>query len=221
MPAVVQKTPEANSFPALDARLRAAGPVALDDTEALQLISGASAGEVVTLLEEFGSLPEVLAAPRAALARHVSPDQSARLALVRDLARRLLERPLRTRSVLSGWAPVADYLRTVLQGLPREQFRVLFLDSGDRLIRDEVLGEGTVDHIAVYPREVMRRALELNAAAVVLVHNHPGGLDVPSPSDVESTRQVIEAGRALRIAVHDHYLVADQKVVSFRALGLP
>ena len=97
---------------------------------------------------------------------------------------------------------------------------MLFLDHRNRLIRDEVMGAGTVDAAPVYPREVLRRALELDAAAIVLAHNHPGGDPAPSGADIESTRQVVEAGRALRIAVHDHFLVADQRVVSFKALGL-
>lgn len=202
------------------ARLCAAGPGALDDAEALCLAIGASEVEVAALLAEFGSLPEVLAAPRPELERCVSPEQAARIALARDLARRLLEVPLRTRAVLSGWGAVADYLRAVLQGLPREQFRVLFLDGKNRLIRDEVMGDGSVDHVPVYAREVMRRALELNASAVVLAHNHPGGDGAPSPGDVDATRQVVEAGRALRVTVHDHFLVADRSVVSFRSLGL-
>lgn len=201
-------------------RLRAVGPLGLDDAEALGLAAGASAAAVAALLDEFGSLPEVLAAPRAALERLISPAQAARLTLARDLARRMLETPLRTRMVLSGWQPVADYLRAVLGGLPREQFRVLFLDRRNRLIRDEVMADGTVDHIPVYPREVMRRALELNASAVVLAHNHPGGEETPSATDVDTTRQVVAAGRALRITVHDHVLVAGERVVSFRALGL-
>lgn len=201
-------------------RLCAAGPGVLDDAEALCLVSGASASEVASLLDEFGSLPEVLAAPRPDLERCVSGEQAARIALARDLARRLLEAPLRTRPVFSGWAPVADYLRCVLQGLPREQLRVLFLDRKNRLIRDEIMGEGTVDHVPVYAREVMRRALELNASAVVLAHNHPGGDGAPSPGDVDATRQVVDAGRALRVTVHDHVLVADRSVVSFRSLGL-
>lgn len=202
------------------ARLLTSGPDALDDEEALQVAIGLGAAESTALFAEFGSLPEVLAASPAALARTASALQAARIALLKDVARRLLAAPLRTRPVLTGWDAVADYLRAVLAGRSREQLRGLFLDKRNRLIRDEVLGEGTIDHVPVYPREIMRRALELDAGAVVLAHNHPGGLDVPSAADVDSTRQVIAAGRLLRVAVHDHFLVADQKVVSFRSLGL-
>ena len=213
-------SPDRTSLAELDERLRVAGPAALDDAEALRLAAGLQETQVLALLDQFGSLPEVLAASRAALERWVPPNAAGRLLLARDLARRLLEVPLRTRMVLTGWQPVADYLRAVLGGLPREQFRVLFLDRRNRLIRDEVMADGTVDHIPVYPREVMRRALELNASAVLLAHNHPGGDATPSATDVDSTRQVVEAGRALRISVHDHVLVAGQSVVSFKSLGL-
>ncbi|WP_296595485.1 RadC family protein [Phenylobacterium sp.] len=202
------------------ARLKDFGPAALDDREALEVAAGLTAEEGAALFAEFGSLPEVLAASGGALLRLAPPEAAARLALVKDIARRLLASPLRQRPVLSGWETVAAYLHGVLAGRSREQLLGLFLDKRNRLIRDEVLGEGTVDHVPVYPREVMRRALELDAAAVVLAHNHPGGHRVPSTADIESTRQVVEAGRLLRIAVHDHFLVADEQVVSFRGLGL-
>jgi len=202
------------------ARLVASGPAALDDGEALQLAAGLTEDQVAAVLDEFGSLPEALAASAAALARKLPAAQAARVLLAKDLARRLLQAPLRTRPVLTSWNAVADYLRAVLAGGSQEQLRALYLDKRNRLIRDEVMGEGTVDHVPVYPREIMRRGLELGASALVLAHNHPGGHGVPSSSDVDVTRQVVEAGRLLRIAVHDHFLVADDRVVSFRSLGL-
>ena len=97
---------------------------------------------------------------------------------------------------------------------------MLFLDKKNQLIADEVMAEGTVDHAPVYPREVMRRALELNASAAILVHNHPSGDPTPSSADIDMTRQVIDAGRALRIAIHDHVVVGRDGVASFKALGL-
>ena len=201
-------------------RLRASGPEGLDDAEALQVASGASPSQIAALLDEFGSLPEVLAASPAALGRFVRPAAAGRLALARDLAQRMLRAPLRDRPVLSSWSAVADYLRAGLAGRPREQFHVLFLDKKNRLIRDEVAGCGTVDHAPVYPREVVRRALELDASALILAHNHPAGDPTPSSADVDMTRQVVEAACALRIAVHDHFVVGGQSVASFRALGL-
>lgn len=202
------------------ARLDRAGPAVLDDRQSLQLAADLTAQEAAALIAEFGSLPEVLAADRAALMRIVPPAAASRLVLAQDLARRLLAAPLAARPVLSSGISVADYLRAVLRGRRREQFRVLFLDRRNRLIRDEVMGQGTLDHCPVYPREIVRRALELDAAGVVLAHNHPGADPAPSTADVEATRQVAEAGRALRITVHDHLLVAGEAVVSLRSLGV-
>jgi DNA repair protein RadC len=111
-------------------------------------------------------------------------------------------------------------LRALLAGQARESFRVLFLDKANGLIADELMGDGTVDHAPVYPREIMRRALELNASACCLVHNHPTGNASPSSADIEMTRKVVEAGRALGILVHDHFLVGGDQVVSFKTQGL-
>jgi DNA repair protein RadC len=105
-------------------------------------------------------------------------------------------------------------------GAPREQFRVLFLDKRNRLIADEVMGEGTVDHAPVYPREVVRRALELHASALVLAHNHPSQDPTPSGADVEMTRKLVEAAHALGIVIHDHVIVAGEAVASLKTLGL-
>lgn len=208
------------SVPELSQRLSASGPEGLDDAEALQLASGASPEQVRALLDEFGSLPQVLAASPAALRRFVRPAAAGRLALARDLAQRLLRAPLRERPVLSSWSALIDYLRAGLAGRSRERFHVLYLDKKNRLIRDEIEGEGTVDHAPVYPREILRRALELDASALILAHNHPAGDPTPSSADVEMTRQVVEAARALRISVHDHVVVGGEGVASFRALGL-
>lgn len=210
----------AASAPDLSQRLSASGPEGLDDAETLQLASGASPEQVRALLDEFGSLPQVLAASPAALRRFVRPAAAARLALARDLAQRLLRAPLRERAVLSSWSALIDYLRAGLAGRSRERFHVLYLDKKNRLIRDEIEGEGTVDHAPVYPREILRRALELDASALILAHNHPAGDPTPSSADVEMTRQVVEAARALRISVHDHVVIGGDGVASFRALGL-
>ena len=121
---------------------------------------------------------------------------------------------------LSSSSAVAGYLRILLAGLAREQFWVLFLDCKNQLIASEMLAEGTVDHAPVYPREVLRRALELNSSNLILVHNHPSGDPSPSRPDIEMTRQVIEAAKALRIGVHDHMIVGREKVVGLRAEGL-
>jgi DNA repair protein RadC len=121
---------------------------------------------------------------------------------------------------ISSWAALCAYLKVDMGGLGRERFRVLFLDTKNNLMADEIMGEGTVNAAPAYPREIMRRALELDAAAVILVHNHPSGDPTPSAADIETTRQCIDAGKALRIAVHDHVVVGANAVASFRALGL-
>jgi DNA repair protein RadC len=122
--------------------------------------------------------------------------------------------------VISSWSALLAYVRVALAHEPREQFRVIFLDRKNQLIADEVMNHGTVDHAPVYPREVMRRALELSASSLVLVHNHPSGDPTPSGADVEMTKQVVEAGRSLRISVHDHLVVGRDGVASLKALGL-
>jgi DNA repair protein RadC len=122
--------------------------------------------------------------------------------------------------VISSWSALLAYVKVALANEPREQFRVLFLDKKNQLIADEIQNRGTVDHAPVYPREVMRRALELSSSNVILVHNHPSGDPTPSHADVDMTRQVVEAGRALKIGVHDHLVVGREGVASFKSLGL-
>ena len=201
-------------------RLQRCGPSALLDAEALALLAGCGEGEIEGLIVAFGSLTEVLAQPQADLVRHVPAKVAARIVLAHDLSRRFLAGPLRRRDVLSSWSSVLAYLRGVLTGVGREQFRVLFLDKRNQLIADEVLGYGTVDHAPVYPREVVRRALELNASAMVIAHNHPSGDPTPSPADIEMTRKVVDAARALGLAVHDHVIVGGASVASLKSLGL-
>ena len=123
---------------------------------------------------------------------------------------------MRQRPVLTSSEAVRTYLRARLAALPREVFHVLFLDKKNQLIADERMGAGTVDHAPVFPREVVRRALELSASALVLAHNHPSGDASPSQADVEMTRQVVAAAKALQIAVHDHLIVAGDQVASLQ-----
>ncbi|HEX7948314.1 MAG TPA: DNA repair protein RadC, partial [Phenylobacterium sp.] len=153
------------------------------------------------LLRRFGDLQHVLGAPRADLATLLAPDSVLELKLQHDLARRLLLYPMARRSVISSWTSLLSYLRVVCAAAPRELFRVLFLDKKNQLLADEVMGEGTVDHAPVYPREVVRRALELHASAIILCHQHPSGDPTPSQADVEMTRRIVEAARGLSITV--------------------
>jgi DNA repair protein RadC len=202
------------------ARLARSGPSALLDAEALSVLVACPVDDAAGLIGAFGSLTEVLAQPHADLARHVSAGAAGRITLLHDVACRALKGPLQRRPVLSSWSAVVAYLRIVLAGVPREQFRVLFLDKRNQLIADEVMGMGTVDHAPVYPREVVRRALELNSSAVIIAHNHPSGDPTPSAADTQMTREVVEAARALRIAVHDHIIVGAGDVASLKSLGL-
>jgi DNA repair protein RadC len=216
---------EGDDLGTLRERAAAHGPRALDDREALQLMlrrpcRGGPLQLADRLLARFGSLPEVLGAPEAELRQVAPAGVVLEILLLRDLHRRTLITPLQERAFLSASSAVHAYLRVELAAWPREQFRVLFLDKRNRLIRDEVMGWGTIDHAPVYPREIVRRALELNASALILAHNHPSGDPSPSTADIDMTRQVVDACRPLRLAVHDHLLVAGQTVLSFRARGL-
>ncbi|HXQ46456.1 MAG TPA: DNA repair protein RadC, partial [Caulobacteraceae bacterium] len=212
---------------ALRRRVRDQGTGSLQETEALELLLGrccqsaATASAVAAaLLGRFGSIPRIVGATIPELSLIAGDEVAVELALFHDLARQILEFPLHKRSVLSSWSAVLAYLKLNLAGRSREAFHVLFLDKANQLIADERMGDGTIDHAPVYPREIMRRALELAASACCLVHNHPTGSSTPSAADIEMTRRVIEAGKALGVAIHDHFLVAGDHVVSFKALGL-
>lgn len=219
--------PLASVAPAKELRLRAAchGLDTLDELEILQLLVARIAPRQAealagALMDRFGGVARVLGATLPELRQVVSEPVALDLKLLHDTMRRLLAFPLRGRSVLSSASAVADYLRSRLAGQSRESFRVLFLDRRNGLIADELMGAGTVDQAPVYPREIVRRGLELSACGCCLVHNHPSGDPNPSRADVEMTRQVVEACRALGIAVHDHFLVAGDQVVSLRSAGL-
>ena len=214
----------------LDALRRRAvhqGPQALEESEALELllatcgVLGPNPGLLArALIRRFGSLAQVFGASSAELAALVGDPIASELKLLHDLTLRVLTSPLHRGSVLASWNAMRDYLKMSLRGRSREAFRVLYLDTANQLIADELMGDGTVDHAPVYPREIMRRALELAASACCLVHNHPAGGTLPSKADIDVTRLVVEAGRALGIAIHDHFLVAGDEVVSFKGLGL-
>lgn len=212
---------------ALRRRVAEHGPRTLADMETLELLLARNGPRgphpallAKALLARFGSLAQVFGATLPELVPVVGEPAAVELKLLHDLVLRVLEFPIRKRCLLSSWAAVNAYLKTSLGGRTREAFRVLFLDKANQLIADELMGEGTVDHAPVYPREVMRRALELAASACCLVHNHPTGGATPSSADIEMTRRVMEAGRALGVVIHDHFLVAGDEVVSFKALGL-
>lgn len=174
------------------------------------------------LLERFGSLSGVFGASTEAQQATAGMTVAAAEGLrrVHTLAVRLARAEIAPGAVISSWTALLAYVGVALRHERREQFRVLFLDVRNCLIRDETLGVGTVDHAPVYPREVIRRALELCASNLILVHNHPGGDPTPSRADIDITKQVIDAGRLLKIAVHDHLVVGREGVASFKSLGL-
>jgi len=175
-----------------------------------------------TLLDRFGALGDIAAADIAELGRieGLAPAAVFDLKLLRELCLRLSRDAACARPVLSSWSALKAYARTTLAFLPREQFRALYLDRRNILLRDEFIADGTVDHAPVYPREVVRRALELSASALILVHNHPSGDPSPSQADIAMTRQIVDAARVFGLQVHDHLVVGREGTASFRALGL-
>jgi DNA repair protein RadC len=206
----------------------AAGLAPMPDYELLELYLFRSIprGDVKplakALLARFGGLSATLAASPAELRSVSGVGQAVALdlKLLHEAALRIGRAAVAKRPVITSWSQLLDYVKVALAHEPREQFRVLFLDKKNQLIADEIMNHGTVDHAPVYPREVMRRALELSASALILVHNHPSGDPTPSAADVQMTKEIVEAGRTLRIAIHDHLVVGRDGVASFKALGL-
>jgi DNA repair protein RadC len=173
------------------------------------------------LLERFGTLGDVFAAEPAQL-REFEIDQRTlvHFKAMREVGRRLAERKVKDMPVLTNWQQLIDYCHAALAHEKTEQFRILFLDRKNVLIADEVQQRGTIDHTPVYPREVVKRALALNAAALILVHNHPSGDPKPSRDDIEMTREIKTASEALGITIHDHLVIGRKGHASFRSLGL-
>lgn len=174
------------------------------------------------LIDHFGDFNRVLAAPLTALrkVKGVGDAVALELKIVEAAAHRLARSKVMQRHVISSWQALLDYCHTVMAHRDTEQFRVLFLDTKNVLIADEEQAKGTVDHVPVYPREVVKRALELNAASILLVHNHPSGDPTPSQSDIDMTAQIKAAANALSITVHDHLIIGKDTELSFRAEGL-
>ncbi|MES2987028.1 MAG: DNA repair protein RadC [Pseudomonadota bacterium] len=174
------------------------------------------------LLTEFGGIAGVLTADPDALARvkGMGETSAAAIKIAHAAALRLLRAQVAEKPVLANWQALLDYLRADMAHHGNERFRVLHLNSKNMLIRDEVMSEGSIDEAAVYVREVVRRAMELKSAALILVHNHPSGDPSPSRADIEITRQIAQAGKPLNIAVHDHIIMGASGHSSLRAQGL-
>ncbi len=209
-------------------RFLAAGADALADYELLEMIlfgarpRGDMKPLAKQLLRRFGSFPEVIAAPPELLRKidGVGDAVIAEFKLIQAAAARLMRAEVTRRPVLSSWSAVLDYCRAAQAFADIEQFRILFLDKRNQLIVDEVQQKGTVDHTPVYPREVVKRALELSATAVVLVHNHPSGDPTPSRADIQMTQAIIDVAKPLGIAVHDHIIVGRDGHASLKGLKL-
>ena len=233
---VPSKAEGADADPAADAlghrarlreRLVAGGGEAFHDHELLEFILALGRPRIDTkptakaLLREFGGLGGVFAASHAELARidGMGDLSVAALKAVQATAIRLVKGEVANRPVLANWQALLDYLRADMAHHVVERFRVLHLDTRNHLIRDEV-SEGAIDQAAVYVREVVKRALELGSAAVILVHNHPSGDPSPSRADIDVTRAIAAAGKPLGVAVHDHIIVGARGHVSMRAQGL-
>jgi DNA repair protein RadC len=212
----------------LRARFREAGPEALSDYELLELILFRALPRrdvkpiAKKLIATFGSFAEAIAAPAARLAEidGIGDTTALDLKILHAAATRLIRGEVSKRPLLSSWSSVIDYCRTAQAFAEKEEFRILFLDKRNALIADEKQQTGTVDHTPVYPREVVKRALELNATAVILVHNHPSGDPTPSRADIQMTQSIVEIARPLGIDVHDHIIVGKDGHASFKGLRL-
>jgi DNA repair protein RadC len=204
------------------------GSDALADYELLELVLFRAIGRrdlkplAKALLKQFGSFAEVISAPieRLKSIKGLGDAAIIELKLVEAAAHQLARGQVKDRPVMSSWSNVLDYCRTAMAFADREQLRVLFLDKRNRLIADELQQEGTVDHTPVYPREVVKRALELSATAIILVHNHPSGDPTPSRADIEMTRAIVEVAKPLGIEVHDHIIVGKDGHASLKGLKL-
>jgi DNA repair protein RadC len=210
------------------ARVLAGGGESLADYELLEMVLFVALPRIdtkalaKTLIARFGSYSAVISAPREELlaVKGIGESAVATLKVIQLAAQRLARAEVLDRPVLGNWDRLMDYLHAVLARERVEQFRVLYLDTRNRLLADEAQAKGTVNHTPVYPREVVKRALEVKATALILVHNHPSGDPTPSRDDLEMTQEVKRAGQALGIVLHDHVIIGNGKWLSFRREGL-
>jgi len=209
-------------------RFLSGGADALPDYEMLELVLFAAIPRrdvkplAKHLIAHFGSFAEVIAAPRERLREidGIGDAVATQLKLVEAAALRLSKTKIIGKPALSSWQALLDYCKAAMARAQREEFRVLFLDRKNVLIADEVQGTGTIDHTPVYPREIIKRALELGASALILAHNHPSGDPTPSRADIEMTRDIAAAAKPLGIAIHDHLVIGRSGHMSFKSLGL-
>ena len=211
----------------LRARFIEGGATAMPDYEMLELVLFRAIPRqdvkplARLLMDTFGDFNRVITASTARLlaVKGVGDAVVLELKIVEAASQRLMRARVMHQPVLSSWDALLDYCHTTMAHLEAEQFRILFLDRKNVLIADEAQARGTVDHVPVYPREVVKRALELNASALILVHNHPSGDPTPSEADITVTHQIKEAAGILGIALHDHLIIGKNRELSFRAQG--
>ena len=209
-------------------RLFEGGPDALLDHELVEYLLALAIPRRDTkplarkLLKEFGGFGSLMTADASAIVRvgGISETAAAALKTAHAAALRLLKDKVAARPVLGSWQALLDYLHADMAHEGIERVRVLFLNAKNMLIADEAMWEGSVDESAVHVREIMRRAMDLHATAIILVHNHPSGDPSPSPQDIRITREIIEAGRHLKVTVHDHVIIGANSHASLRGLGL-
>ena len=209
-------------------RYRDNGDTALADYELLELLLFRLIPRRDTkpiakaLLDRFGTLAAVFGAPAALLqeVKGVGEAVALDLKLIATVGHRVLKSELKGKQLLASWSTVIDYCHAAMAYEAREQFRILFLDKRNVLIADEVQGTGTVDHTPVYPREVVKRALELSSTALILIHNHPSGDPTPSRADIDMTQMIIATAKPLGITVHDHIIIGKDGHASFKGLRL-
>ncbi|TPW26366.1 RadC family protein [Pararhizobium mangrovi] len=209
-------------------RFRNGGEAALADYELLELLLFRLIPRRDTkpiakaLMTRFGSLPEVIGAPERLLCetKGIGENAATDLKLVAALAQRSLRSRLTERPMLSSWTAVIEYCHSAMAFEAKEHFRVIFLDKRNKLIADEVQQTGTVDHTPVYPREVVKRALELSATALILVHNHPSGDPTPSRADIDMTHMIIASAKPLGITIHDHVIIGKSGHASLKGLRM-
>ena len=209
-------------------RFAKSGADALQDYEILELILFTAIPRrdvkplAKALLVQFSTLPQMMAAsvPELMQVKGLSENTALHLKAITALSHRAMRQEISQRPLLNSWMRLMDYCFATMAHEKREHFRIFFLNKKNELIADEIQGSGTVDHTPAYPREIMRRALELGATALILVHNHPSGDPKPSQADIKMTKQVIEAGRPFDIMIHDHIIISKNGYKSLKNEGL-
>ena len=209
-------------------RFTDSGPDALQDYELLELVlfTCIPRRDVKPLAKEllttFGSLQELMSAPTSQLQtiKGISENTAITIKTINALSSRMMKQELMQKPVLNNWSRLMDYCHTTMAHEKREHFRILFLNKKNELLADEIQGSGTVDHTPAYPREIMKRALEQGATAMILLHNHPSGDPAPSEADIDMTAQIIRAAEPFQITIHDHIIISRNGYTSFKNEGL-